>query len=273
MLHDEQIIMHIQRWEVRMAGGWYKGRPMSKNTIKTYMAIGTSFLQQHPNQTIEDVEQFLFAIPTSQFAKREKAHRAIVCLMKHLGKDAAFMSALGAMRPVRFEPPKRAHVTDQDLNKMKNSCTSAIESAILIVSTETGMRVSELASLTWSDVDFNEGYIWIRRGKWMKDARRVGMTPAVKRVLMVIRSNKLSDAVFGCSSRWGIYRIIKNIADRVGVEASPHALRRAFVTINHSKGRPLKVLQIACGHSDIKTTESYCRINETEAAEMMKNWA
>jgi site-specific recombinase XerD len=53
---------------------------------------------------------------------------------------------------------------------------------------------------------------------------------------------------------------------------NPHALRRAFVTINVKKGRPLRYLQIACGHNSIVTTETYCQTQEQEVVDAMKEW-
>ncbi|MFN7309842.1 MAG: tyrosine-type recombinase/integrase [Vampirovibrionales bacterium] len=51
-----------------------------------------------------------------------------------------------------------------------------------------------------------------------------------------------------------------------------HAMRRAFVTINANKGRSLVMLQMACGHADIKTTRDYCRTSEQEMVKAMQEW-
>jgi integrase len=65
---------------------------------------------------------------------------------------------------------------------------------------------------------------------------------------------------------------LEKLALKTGIPVTPHALRRAFVTINAYKGRPLPMLQIACGHSDITTTRSYCMTSEDETIEAMQNW-
>jgi integrase/recombinase XerD len=72
--------------------------------------------------------------------------------------------------------------------------------------------------------------------------------------------------------RDGLLNRIRRIGKRAGVDVSPHALRRAFVTINANKGRSLVMLQMACGHSDIKTTRSYCKTSEEEMINAMKEW-
>jgi site-specific recombinase XerD len=49
-------------------------------------------------------------------------------------------------------------------------------------------------------------------------------------------------------------------------------MRPAFVTINANKGRSLVMLQMACGHADIKTTRDYCRTSEQEMVKAMQEW-
>jgi site-specific recombinase XerD len=72
--------------------------------------------------------------------------------------------------------------------------------------------------------------------------------------------------------RIGIACRLGKLSRKTGIPVTPHTLRRAFVTINANKGRPLPMLQIACGHSDITTTRSYCLTTEDETIEAMQSW-
>lgn len=65
---------------------------------------------------------------------------------------------------------------------------------------------------------------------------------------------------------------IRRLSASAGLKISPHGLRRSFVTINAGKGKPLNHLRIACGHSDITTTQGYCMTSEDEVLKAMKNW-
>lgn len=73
-------------------------------------------------------------------------------------------------------------------------------------------------------------------------------------------------------ARDGLLNRIRKLGQKIGIPVSPHSLRRAFVTINANKGRSLVMLQMACGHSDIKTTRSYCKTTEDEMIQAMKGW-
>lgn len=68
------------------------------------------------------------------------------------------------------------------------------------------------------------------------------------------RGSNQQEALFlnklgGPIDRHGIHHRLERLGKIAGVKVNSHALRRNFVTINANKGRPLQMLQIACGHS------------------------
>jgi site-specific recombinase XerD len=69
-----------------------------------------------------------------------------------------------------------------------------------------------------------------------------------------------------------VHQKIERVSRHFDFHFTPHALRRAFVTINVNQGKPLVHLQIACGHSDITTARNYCMTSQNEVIEAMKNW-
>jgi integrase/recombinase XerD len=63
-----------------------------------------------------------------------------------------------------------------------------------------------------------------------------------------------------------VWEIVGVAGERAGIEkgrATPHALRRSFVTIARSRGVPLDELQAALMHSQITTTEGYDKAART----------
>lgn len=55
-----------------------------------------------------------------------------------------------------------------------------------------------------------------------------------------------------------VYDAVKRVARRCGVDkATPHGLRRTFVTLLDGRGVPLEELQLAVSHESITTTEQY----------------
>jgi integrase len=64
---------------------------------------------------------------------------------------------------------------------------------------------------------------------------------------------ELSDQ--GCS-RQAVWRLVKRVADRAGVEATPHTLRRALADLVERQAS-VRVAQKLLGHASLSTTEGY----------------
>lgn len=127
-----------------------------------------------------------------------------------------------------------------------------------------------------SDIDFEQRVLTVRLGKGNK-RRSIGLSHWVVSAMTAHIKTVQSEWMFSDEqgkplSRMGLYNRLKCLGKRAGVKVSPHMLRRAFVTINAGKGRPLVYLQRSCGHSDIRTTMSYCQTSEQEVIEAMKGW-
>lgn len=64
-----------------------------------------------------------------------------------------------------------------------------------------------------------------------------------------------------------VWKLVKDVAGRVGVNASPHPLRRAFaVGFLSTHPGEIKTLQLLLGHSSLATTERYVQGMEKELA-------
>ena len=137
----------------------------------------------------------------------------------------------------------------------------------------TGLRVSELITLTLHQINLRQGVIRVT-GKGNKER----LVPLGEMSIQwldryldsardeILKSN-ISDVLFP-SSRGKImtrqtfwymvkrYAVIANIKKTI----SPHILRHAFAThlINH--GADLRVVQMLLGHSDISTTQIYTHV-------------
>ncbi len=144
--------------------------------------------------------------------------------------------------------------------------------AIIDLLYATGLRVSEAAGLTFTQIYLNEGFIRIL-GKGNKE-RIVPIAPAtlknVKRYLEFVRPTWLkgkSNFVFISQSskqvsRQQIYLMVKSRCINAGIEdsISPHKLRHSFATELLAGGADLRVVQELLGHSSISTTQIYTHV-------------
>ena len=219
-----------------------------------------------------------------KYGRRAKIYKAVVCFSKYLHREGllpeSFFHEVKPLFPKRHKEPKRVTVNEAGLLKLLEHCNKPIETALLIVLTSTGLRASELCNLKLSDINL-ETRVFTAFDRKAGKTTTLGLTAMAVSTLKEYREslptwidspNVFVDEAGKPMSRLAIYNRLKRLGQRAGIAVHPHALRRAFVTINANKGRPLQMLQIACGHSSIKTTMDYCRTSEQEVIEAMKGW-
>lgn len=138
-----------------------------------------------------------------------------------------------------------------------------------------GLRVSELVSLKYSNVFFDDGYVKIE-GKSGKER----LVPISKRAIKEIKAYleeyrdglrivpEDEDIMFlnrrgKRLSRVMIFTIIKNLADKLKLtkKISPHTFRHSFATHLIEGGADLRAVQEMLGHESILTTEIYTHLD------------
>lgn len=149
----------------------------------------------------------------------------------------------------------------------------ARDRAMLELLYATGLRVTELVSLRFVQVNLRQGVVKVvgkgekerlvplgehaaeTLGRYLADARPALITPASDDVLFPGRGGTPL-------TRQAVWYAIRRYARRVGIQRdiSPHTLRHAFAThlINH--GADLRVVQLLLGHSNISTTQIYTHV-------------
>jgi integrase/recombinase XerD len=146
--------------------------------------------------------------------------------------------------------------------------------AILEVLYATGLRASELTSLTLEGLDLELGVVRVL-GKGSKE-RLVPLGREAqrwtRRYLDETRPFFARDAsppvVFlsqrgGRLSAMGLWGIVRRHAVTAGVERvlTPHVLRHSFATHLLERGADLRALQAMLGHADISTTQIYTHVS------------
>ena len=165
---------------------------------------------------------------------------------------------------------------EEDCLKLIKAAQTERDRALLCLMYACGLRVSEVCSLTWDDLQpAEDGGKCSVFGKGSKT--RVVLVPgAVWQLLMELP--RISDAVF--VSRTGralertmVYRIVKQCAKRAGVseKASCHWLRHSHASHAIESGCNLRLLQQSLGHSKLETTERYLHINPDSGSSQFIN--
>ncbi len=59
-----------------------------------------------------------------------------------------------------------------------------------------------------------------------------------------------------------VFEIVRAYADKIGVTANPHDLRRSFARLAHSGQSPIEQIQLSLGHASAVTTEIYLGVKQ-----------
>lgn len=159
------------------------------------------------------------------------------------------------------------------------------DKAILELLFSTGLRVSELCSLT-RDLDLRSDEFSVR-GKGEK-VRVVFLSDNAKKSLKKYLSARkdMDDALFVQFAKnaktkesprltpRSVERIIKHYAIVAGItkKVTPHVIRHSFATDLLQNGADLRAVQMLLGHANIMTTQIYTHITDKHLREIHKKF-
>jgi len=144
----------------------------------------------------------------------------------------------------------------------------------------SGLRVSELVSLTVNDINLDMSLVRIM-GKGNKE-RIIPIGDYANNALKIyindyresMLKGKMNDYLFlnnhgSKMTRQGFFKIIKKLAKEKGIKTdfSPHTLRHSFATHLLNYGADLRSIQEMLGHSSISTTQIYTHVSTEKLKE------
>ncbi|MCE4610700.1 MAG: tyrosine-type recombinase/integrase [Desulfurococcales archaeon] len=174
-----------------------------------------------------------------------------------LGED---LSAL-PLGPRRF----KGVLSWRDVEALLAASKDLYDALIVALLAETGMRASEMLSLTFEDVDLSRGVARVR-GKYGKE--RIVVLGPMSRMLLA-EAAALSGGrgrVIPLSYK-AVYKRLKKLAERAGVDPKrvrPHVLRHTFATEALRRGMSLSALQKILGHSSLRITQLYLHLSDED---------
>ncbi|MDR3280786.1 MAG: tyrosine-type recombinase/integrase [Synergistaceae bacterium] len=184
------------------------------------------------------------------------------------------------LRGPRAEAYVPKPIAYEDVMKMidaagKSERRGARDVLILELLYGAGLRVNELVSLAWDDVDIGERELRVK-GKGSKE-RRAYFGHAARDLLVAWKdaASLKGHATEGESpvfypEKTGASRLTERTVHRMVVAVSralglygvtPHTMRHSFATHMLERGAPLRVIQELMGHESLATTERYLKVS------------
>jgi len=244
-----------------------RGPDTSENTIQTYQRGASLFLSWcelngvKPHQAQEDhARRFLAWLNGRAPATRQTYMAGAKALLKALrwtGLPVAdAFAGLRVVDPVA--PAEKAQPYDDDELAAMLEAATRRERALILLAADCGLRVGEIAGLTWEDLNLRRRELTIT-GKGGKRATVAMTRRAIEALRALPRPHRGS--IFGVSKR-RLEQLVNQAAKRAGVlPRGPHALRHSCGTRLYAKTRDLLAVRRHLRHSSARTSEVYAHLN------------
>ena len=261
-------------------------RNLSGNTRREYCSdigqllvfLASSGLREPQAVNLNSLEEYLAELDKKGLAGTTRRRK-----VSSIKSFFRFLESSGVVKKdisKRLTPPKREYRTPRVLTEAEyRNLQLAVaneprDAAIIELLLQTGIRLSELAKLTLSDIDLPKklakdengvGSLVVREGKGRR-GRIISLNYKACKALkswLRIRPSLTTDAVFVSKfkrpiTQGGYQWIVKKHMREAGVEnAHVHTLRHTFGTHMVKNGANLRTVQEMLGHNDLKTTSIY----------------
>lgn len=186
-------------------------------------------------------------------------------------EDYIIKSPVRRIHKVKTTKNVKDTFSDEELEKMRDSCDELRDLAMIDLLSSTGMRVGEMVLLNRADINFSERECVVL-GKGSKE-RIVYFDAKAKLHLQQYLDSRTDDnpALF-VSLRapherlkiGGIEHRFREMGKRLNIsKVHPHKFRRTLATVAIDKGMPIEQLQQLLGHQRIDTTLHYAMVKQS----------
>lgn len=263
-------------------------KSLSANSVEAYMAdVGklSDFLLNEglkaDEVTLNDLQQFVAQLydiginprSVARIISGVKSFYSFLVLDSFIENDPTELletPKIGLKLPTVFSQEEMKDFLESVTMDTKEGCRNR---AILEILYGCGLRISELVSLKFSNLFFDEGFIKVD-GKGNKQrlvpVSRMAIDAVKKYVgeFRAIPKRGFEDVVFLSNrgtpiSRITVFHFIKEYALAQGINKaiSPHTFRHSFATHLLERGANIRAIQMMLGHEKITTTEIYTHMD------------
>ncbi|URC11660.1 site-specific integrase [Flavobacterium sp. B183] len=155
----------------------------------------------------------------------------------------------------------------------KTSCSNQIVYRISMFSTLTGLRYSDIAKLTWSEIEFIEEDGYYIRFKQKKTEGLQTLPISEEAYQLLGKSGNEDEKVFFGLKKWDIHRVLPVWLAHANIKKhiTFHCFRHTYATLQIFSGTDIFTVSKMLGHKSVKTTQIYTKIiNEKKREASMR---
>ena len=254
-----------------------KRKNYSSHTVKSYVNILDQFIRWL-RVPLSEVTRKEIGAYVDHLLRKRRTPKTITC---HLQTIRLFFDYLineesrSMVNPVtrislRLPKPLPRHLKDDQVRRFFEGITDLRDRAMFMLMLRCGLRVQEVAELTVDAIEYGRRQIFVFHGKGAKD-RVVYMSEDAHSALLRYLEKRSSKArgLFLVQkgpmrgkplSVRGIQKRIEYYAQKSSLDVSCNRLRHTMATQLLNADAGLSTIQDLLGHSQITTTQRYCRV-------------
>ncbi len=196
-------------------------------------------------------------------------HMALLKKMFNLAIDWGYLKENPVNKVKLFSEKDnfRERVLTEEEEKRLLDKSSGYVKSIVIIALNTGMRLGEILSLKWSQVDFSSKKIRVEKTKSGK-IRFININTPLLNEFLKLRSSRNQKSYLFFNTETGkplttVKKAFKSACGRAKIEGLRfHDLRHTFASRLNAKGVDIETIRSFLGHCDITVTQRYTHSNQ-----------
>jgi len=242
-------------------------RNYSLRTISTYVFCLNKFLlfcEKDPRKiSKKDINDYLYSLKERNMSGNSlNVHLNALKFVFEKILNKRFLVKINYSKTPKSLP---IFLTKEETIRLINSIKNNKHKLMIKLIYSAGLRVSELLNLRINDLDFDNNYGFVRKGKGNKERLFIISKNLKQELVDYIKENNLDRDLFlfpsynGHISVSSVQEIVKRAAKDANIKkrVSPHKLRHSFATHLIENGYDITSVQFLLGHNSPKSTAIY----------------
>ncbi|MCC9019788.1 site-specific integrase [Flavobacterium lipolyticum] len=198
-------------------------------------------------------------------------HNKLKTTLKRAYKEGKLRNDINSgIDSIKEKESQRNFLTLSEAKKLfATPCSNMIVYNISMFSTLTGLRYSDIAKLTWSEVQYMEDDGFYIRFK-QKKTEGLQTMPISNEAFEILgeRTNE-DDKVFEGLKKWDVDRVLPVWIALAGItkHITFHCFRHTYATLQIFSGTDIFTVSKMLGHKSVKTTQIYTKIIDEKKRE------
>ncbi|BFK81448.1 tyrosine-type recombinase/integrase [Clostridium baratii] len=182
--------------------------------------------------------------------------------------------------PRNETPSKRRALTEKEENDLLNALKGSKYYLVVFIALKTGLRIGEILGLKYSDINFNENTISVKRqfkriydNTWglgsLKSNNSNRVIPVTSKLINKLKTRmedlnitNMDELIFYFGDKKSFQTVLNRRLKTLGFDVCLHELRHTYATKLIKSGLDLKTVAYLMGHDLKMTIEVYSHVTE-----------